>query len=119
MTRSAAGDIVLADWRGGAMPGEPTRIRPAVVVENPDLFANDYQMVIVVPMTRDQRLAHPAFAIRIEPTAENGAPATSWALPHRVGTMSIRRVKPTRSRITPQQLSAIRERIGLAMDIPV
>jgi mRNA interferase MazF len=34
-----AGQIVLADWRGDALPKEPNKRRPAVVVEDDALFA--------------------------------------------------------------------------------
>ena len=34
-----AGQIVLADWRGDALPKEPNKRRPAVVVEDDGLFA--------------------------------------------------------------------------------
>ena len=31
----APGEIVLADWRGDALPKEPNKLRPAVVVDFP------------------------------------------------------------------------------------
>jgi len=66
-------------------------------------------------LTRDEGLAHRSFAERIEPTEENGADATCWALAHRVTSVSLRRVSPTASRVTGDQLAGIRRRITLAL----
>lgn len=97
------------------MPYEPARLRPAVVVEDHELFPDEYPNVLVVPLTRDDGLAHGSFAERIEPTVENGADATCWALAHHVTSVSLRRVNPTESRITAVQLSGIRKRITVAI----
>ena len=117
MSRPVAGTIVLVDWRTGAVPQEPTKIRPAVVVEGEALFPDSYPNTLVVPLTSDEGLAYPAFAERIEPTAKNGAQATSWALAHHVTTVSLRRVQSTSSRITPAQLHSLRQRISLALGL--
>lgn len=113
--RPAAGRIVLVDWRGGALPHEPTRLRPAVVVEDQELFPDDYPNLIVVPLTRDAGLAHRAFAEEIPPSKENGVDSTCWALAHHVTSVSLRRVRPTDSAITQDQLGSIRGRIALAI----
>ena len=110
-----AGSIVVVDWRGGAMPGEPGNLRPAVVVEDSELFPQAYPNTLVIPLTRDEGLAHRSFAERIEPSVDNGADTTCWALAHHVTSVSLRRVKPTASRVTPEQLSSIRKRIAVAM----
>lgn len=115
MSRPAAGSIVVVDWRGGAKAGEPSRLRPAVVVEDHGLFPDSYPNTLVVPMTRDEGLAHGSFAERIEPTDENGAETTCWALAHHVTSVSLRRVSPTVSRITADQLASIRWRITVAV----
>lgn len=115
MSRHAAGSIVVVDWRAGAMPHEPSRLRPAVVVEDDELFPEEYPNTLVVPLTRDEGLAHRSFAERIEPGHDNGAETTRWALAHHVTGVSLRRVKPTSSRITPDQLSSIRRRIAVAL----
>lgn len=115
MSRHAAGSIVVVDWRGGALPNEPGRLRPAVVVEDDGLFPDDYPNLLVVPLTRDEGLAHRSFAERIEPTAENGAEATCWALAHHVTSVSLRRVSPTGSRVTAAELGSIRTRITVAI----
>lgn len=115
MSRHDAGSIVVVDWRGGALPHEPGRLRPAVVVEDHELFPEDYPNTLVVPLTRDEGLAHRSFAERIEPNADNGADTTCWALAHHVTSVSLRRVNPTPSRITAEQLGSIRERIMVAV----
>lgn len=117
MSRHPAGSIVTVDWRGGALPQEPGKLRPAVVVEDHDLFPDGYPNMLVVPLTRDPGLAHRSLAETIEPTPENGATDTSWALAHHITSVSLQRVKPTGSRITPEQLASIRSRIAVAAGI--
>lgn len=117
MSRPEPGSIVLVDWRSGALPNEPTKIRPSIVVEDGELFPENYPNTIVVPLTRDEQLAYAGLSERIEPSPENGADATSWALAHHVTTVSLRRVKPTPSRISAEQLERLRKRIALALAI--
>ena len=117
MSRITAGSIVLVDWRVGALPAEPTKIRPAVVVEDAELFADEYPNTLVVPLTRDEALAYPAFSERIDPTSENGAKESSWALAHHITSISLQRIEPTPSRVTNDQLTAIRARVALALGI--
>jgi len=100
------------------LPREPTRIRPSVVVENDELFDHDYPNTLVVPLSRDESLRRAPFAVRIDPTPENSATGTSWALPHHVNSVSLKRTRMTESRITSEQLRLIRERIALALDLP-
>ena len=97
------------------MPHEPSTLRPAVVVEAHELFPEEYPNVLVVPLTRDEGLAHRSFAERIEPTVENGVDTTCWALAHHVTSVSLRRVNPTDSRITAVQLASIRKRITVSI----
>jgi mRNA-degrading endonuclease toxin of MazEF toxin-antitoxin module len=117
VSRPAAGTIVLVDWRVGALPHEPSKIRPSVVVEDSELFPDAYPNTLVVPLTRDAALAFPAFAERLEPTPRNGAEAVSWALGHHVTSVSLKRVQITGSSITPGQLASLRSRIALALGI--
>ncbi len=117
MSRPTAGSIVLVDWRSGGVPSEPTKIRPSVVVENHQLFPDAYPNTIVVPLTRDESLAYDAFAERIEPSPENGAGVTSWALAQHVTSVSLRRIQTTPSRVTTAQLASIRRRINLAIGL--
>lgn len=115
MSRHAAGSIVVVDWRGGAQPKEPSKLRPAVIVEDHELFPDDYPNTLVVPLTRDEGLAHRSFAERIEPSAENGSETTCWALAHHVTSVSLRRISPTGLRITADQLANIRRHITVAV----
>jgi mRNA interferase MazF len=112
-----AGQIVLADWRGDALPREPNKRRPAVVVEDDGLFAARYPNAILVPLTEDAALAIPDLAVSIAPTPENGCSKACWAVSHLVSTTSKHRLRSTFSRITPDQLAAIRRQIAIALGI--
>jgi mRNA interferase MazF len=112
-----AGQIVLADWRGDAMPKEPNKRRPAVVVEDEGLFAPTYPNAILVPLTEDAALAIPDLSVAIAPTAENGCSKPCWAVSHLVATTSKARLHATPSHITPGQLTAIRRQIVLAVGV--
>jgi mRNA interferase MazF len=110
-----AGQIVLADWRGDALPKEPNKRRPAVLVEDDGLFLPTYPNAILVPLTDDAALAIPDLAVAISPTPENGCSKPCWAVSHLVATTSKRRLQATPSRITEDQLTAIRRQIALAI----
>lgn len=112
-----AGQIVLADWRGDAMPKEPNKRRPAVVVEDDALFAPSYPNAILVPLTEDAALAIPDLSVAIDPTAENSCSKPCWAVSHLVATTSKSRLRATPSRITAKQLATIRRQIALAIGI--
>jgi mRNA interferase MazF len=112
-----AGQIVLADWRGDALPKEPNKRRPAVVVEDDALFAPSYPNAILVPLTEDAALAIPDLSVAIAPTADNGCSKPCWAVSHLVATTSKARLQATPSRIRPEQLVAIRRQIALAIGI--
>jgi mRNA interferase MazF len=114
LARFRAGQIVVADWRD-ALPKEPNKLRPAVVIEDDELFDESYPDVILVPLTDDARLAIPDLAVAIEPTAENGCTKRCWALSHCVATTSARRLSPTRSAITAEQLAMIRRQVMLVI----
>jgi mRNA-degrading endonuclease toxin of MazEF toxin-antitoxin module len=112
-----AGQIVLADWRGDALPKGPNKRRPAIVVEDDGLFASGYPNTILVPLADDLALVIPDLATEISPTPENGCTQPCWAVSHLVATTSKARLTTTKSRITPEQLSAIRRQIALAIGI--
>ena len=114
-----AGQIVLADWRGDALPKEPNKLRPAVVVEDDGLFGPGYPNAILVPLTEDGALAMPALSMAIPPTPENGCPKPCWAVSHLIATTSKARLKLTQSRITREQLAAIRRQIAVAIGFSV
>lgn len=111
-----AGQIVIADWRDG-LPKQPNKLRPAVVVEDDELFDPTYPNVILVPLSEDQRLAIADLSVVIEPSAETGCTKRCWALAHCVTTTSTARLRPTDRRIAPDQVSAIRRRIALAIGL--
>lgn len=111
-----AGQIVLVDWRD-ALPKEPNKLRPAVVVEDAELFSPDYPNVILVPLTEDATLAIPDLSVAIDPTAGNGCPNPCWAVSHLVATTSKARLRATGSGITSEQLAAIRGQIALAIGL--
>jgi mRNA-degrading endonuclease toxin of MazEF toxin-antitoxin module len=114
MAAFVAGQIVVADWRD-ALPKEPKRLRPAIVVEDDSLFDDAYPNVILVPITEDQRLAIPELALAIDPTPENGCTKRCYALSHCVATTSAARLRLTRSRVTPGELRTIRQQIATAI----
>ena len=109
-----AGAIVIADWRD-ALPKEANKKRPAVVVEDSDLFDPAYPNVILVPLTDDPKLAMPSLSVSITPTPENGCAKVSWAIAHHVTATSKQRIQTTASRITDAQLTEIRRRIALSI----
>jgi mRNA-degrading endonuclease toxin of MazEF toxin-antitoxin module len=115
MATFAAGEIVLADWRD-ALPKEPNKLRPAVVVEDNRLFAPGYQNVILVPLSDDD-MDVPDLSLAIDPTPENGCTKRCYALSFCVTTNSVGRVRNTGSRITPDQLAEIRRQIGFAIGL--
>lgn len=111
-----AGQIVIADWRD-ALPKEPNRLRPAIVVEDSELFDPAYPNVLLVPITEDARLGIPDLSVPIAPTPENGCTKFCYALATHVTATSKARIKPTDSAITADQLTAIRRRIGIALGL--
>jgi hypothetical protein len=56
MTDFIAGQIVIADWRD-ALPKEPHKLRPAIVVRDDGIFDPSYPSMILAPLTEDSRLA--------------------------------------------------------------
>ncbi|MGH7062638.1 MAG: type II toxin-antitoxin system PemK/MazF family toxin [Stellaceae bacterium] len=116
MASFSGGQIVVVDWRD-ALPKEPNKLRPAVVVEDEALFDPAYPNVILVPLSEDRRLAIPDLSVAIDPTPENGCSKRCHALSHCVATTSAKRVRPTASRITEDQLLAIRRQIALAIGL--
>ncbi len=99
------------------MPKEPNKRRPAVVVEDDGLFDPSYPNAILVPLTEDARLVIADLSVAIEPAKENGCSKPCWAASHLVATTSKARLQPTGSRITTDQLAAIRRQIAFAIGI--
>ena len=69
MTAFFPGQIVLADWRD-ALPKEPNKLRPAIVVDDSELFGSSYPNVILVSLSEDADFAIEELSLIIEPTAE-------------------------------------------------
>jgi mRNA-degrading endonuclease toxin of MazEF toxin-antitoxin module len=116
MRALAAGQIVVVDWRD-ALPRDPNKQRPAVVVEDTGLFDPSYPNVLLVPLADDVRLAIPDLAVAILPTPENGCSKPCYALAHHVTATSKQRVTPTDSQITSGQLAQIRKLIAVAIGL--
>jgi len=76
----SGGQIVIADWRD-ALPKEPNKLRPAVVVEDETLFDPAYPNVILVPLTEDQRLAITDLSVAIDLTPETVAQSGAMRCP--------------------------------------
>jgi len=113
-----AGQIVLADWRD-ALPKEPNKLRPAIVVEDERLFPPDYSNVILVPLSGEMRAAPERLALAIDPTPENGCSNRCFALSYCVTTTSVARLQATPSRILADQLDAIRRQIAYAIGLEI
>ncbi|MGI4945061.1 MAG: type II toxin-antitoxin system PemK/MazF family toxin [Janthinobacterium lividum] len=99
------------------MPKEPNKLRPAVVVEDNGLFAPGYPTAILVPLTDDPALVIPDLSVAIAPAPENGCSKPCWAASRLVATTSKHRVTATPSRVTAEQLAAIRLQVALAVGI--
>jgi mRNA interferase MazF len=104
------------DWRD-ALPREPNKLRPAIVVEDSELFGSSYPNVIVVPVSEDRESAPVGLSLVIDPTPENGCTKRSYALSAYVATTSKLRIRETQSRVLPAQLRAIRHQIALAIGL--
>ena len=109
-----AGQIVIADWRD-ALPREPNKKRPAVIVEDNGLFDPAYPNLMLVPLADDPNLAIGDLSVRIDPNLENGCAKPCYALPHHVTSTSKLRVESTTSRITNAQLAQIRRKIVVSI----
>ena len=112
------GQIVVVDWRD-ALPREPNKLRPAIVVEDGELFGPSYPNVILVPISEDRESAPLGLSLVIEPTPENGCTKRSYALSAYVATTSKQRIRQTQSRILPEQLDIIRRQVALAIGLDI
>ena len=116
MAAFSAGQIVLVDWRD-ALPKEPNKLRPAIVVEDDELFDPAYPNLILVPLSRDLAVAPRDLALAIEPTPENGCTERCYALSCYVATTSVKRVRPTSSYVRPEQVALVRRQIAMAIGL--
>ena len=111
-----AGQIVLVDWRD-ALPKEPNKRRPAIVVEDSKLFDETYPNLILAPLAEDPHLAIADLSVRIMPTADNGCAKPCYAPVHHVTTTSKQHVTSTMSHIDAAELAQIRRLIGIAIGL--
>jgi mRNA interferase MazF len=118
MARSAAGDVCVLNWRGDGLPKEANKIRPCVIVEDTDLFAEEHPNVIVVPLTTNASTIISQLAVTIAPTRENGLERTSFAPAYMVTAASKQRLQGEPfGRITRAQLHSIRAYIAESLGI--
>jgi mRNA-degrading endonuclease toxin of MazEF toxin-antitoxin module len=106
------------NWRGDGLPKEANKIRPCPVVEDADLFGEEHQTVLVVPLTTLGSAVVVQLSVQIPPTVSNGLERESYAPAYMITAASKRRIDGAPiGRITPAQLHAIRlyvaESIGL------
>ena len=111
-----AGAIVLVDWRG-ALPKEPNKLRPAVVVEDEELFDEAYPNLIVAPLTTEATLAIADLSTPIDPTPDNGCKARSFIASHLVTTVSKQRVHATQSFVDRDTITSVRGQIAIALGL--
>ena len=113
-----AGSVFDCDWREDVLPKEPNKVgRPAIVVEDSDLFPSDFPNVVVVACTKYLDFAIPSLSVRIEPDTANGLVAVSYAVAHQVTVVSKRRLGKMRGTVTPEVLDAIRGAIAESLGI--
>ena len=113
-----AGDVFDCDWPADVLPKEPNKSdRPAIVVEDSELFPSDFPNVVVVACTRHLDFAIPSLSVRIEPNAVNGLDAVSYAVAHQVTVVSRRRLGKIRGTVTAEILAAIRAAIAESLGI--
>jgi mRNA interferase MazF len=116
MARLEPGQIVIVDWRD-ALPKEANKLRPAVVIQDSDLFDPNYPNVILVPLTEDGGMVLPDLSVRIDPTNENGCSKACFAVSPLVTGTSQSRVRATPSHISAEQLGRIRRQVAEAIGL--
>ncbi len=114
----SAGQVVIVDWRD-ALPKEPNKRRPAIVVEDTDLFDPAYPNAILVPLSDDAELALGDLSLALMPNSRNGLKKESYALAHHVTTVSKRRITATEFQIAVKELAEIRARIAFAVGLDI
>ena len=118
-----AGQIVTVDWRKDPdhpaqdpQPPEPNKLRPAVVVQDIELFDPAYPTVLVVPMTGDPALAIPDLTVVLQASPSNGCKKVSYLLPQSLTCVAKTRITATtNSTITPAELQQLRQLVVLTI----
>jgi mRNA interferase MazF len=103
--------------RGDALPKEPNKLRPAVVIQDEALVGPTYPNVILVPQTEDAHLGIHRLVEQIEPTTENGRSNRCFALAPFVVSTWTARIRATQTRITADQLARIRRQVAEAIGL--
>lgn len=120
-----AGQILVVDWRKDPrLPDhnphhpEPNKLRPAVVVQDTDLFDPSYPTVLVVPLTGDRELAIPELTVELQPSAANGCSKVSYLLPQNITCVAKSRIaEATDSHITASELQQLRQLVALTVGV--
>ncbi len=118
-----AGQAVTFDWRKepddpaqDPQPPEPNKLRPAVVVQDSELFDPAYPAALVVPMTGDPALVGPDLTVVLQPRPSNGCKKVSDLLPQNLTCHAKTRVTAaTKSQITPAELRQLRQWVVLSI----
>lgn len=83
-------EVWLVDF-GDPFPGEPAHHRPAIVVGPHPVFGPTFPFAIVVPLTTTARGL--SLHVEVEPTAETGLQAVSYAQCELLRSVSARRLQ--------------------------
>jgi len=118
-----AGQIVTVNWRKepsdsgqDPQPPEPNKFRPAVVVQDTELFDLTYPTVLVVPMTGNPALVIPDLTVVLQPSLTNGCKKVSYLLPQNLTCIAKTRITAaTNSVISPAELQQLRQLVVLTI----
>ena len=111
------------DWRTdpdnpaqNPQPPQPNKLRPAVVVQDTELFHRTYPTVLVVPMTSDPALAIADLTVVLQPLPFNGCKNVSYLLPQNLTCVAKTRIATvTSSVITAAELQQLRQLMVLTI----
>jgi mRNA interferase MazF len=120
-----SGQILVVDWRKDPrlpdhdpLHPEPNKRRPAVVVQDTELFDPSYPTVLVVPLTGDRQLAIPELTVELQPSAANGCSKVSYLLPQNITCIAKSRIaEATDSHITASELQQLRQLVALTVGV--
>ncbi|TAM74054.1 type II toxin-antitoxin system PemK/MazF family toxin [bacterium] len=120
MSKFRAGQIVVVDWRDGKKL-EANKTRPAVVVEDDELFDDSWPAVLLAPLTDEGPHVIRALSVPLDPSTENGCTKRCYVAAHLVTATAVSRVRATPSRVTEAELRSIREKIAqtIGLDQPM
>jgi mRNA interferase MazF len=100
------GDVVLV-----ALQGDYGKPRPAVILQNDLITAEQSDSVIVCPMTSDVS-GMKEFRVLVEPTRDNGLPSRSEVMVEKLAGVPRRRLRDVVGRLDADALGAV-ERASL------